>query len=191
MGNPPMATTSRLECSAIRVNLGPAKIAAEFAPLEPFLDHFAVEGEGALPGAEGDAAAELLLEFLDLVASHQHRAFRAGQKVTFSQVVAGPGTGDDEVAGADPVAQVTEEQQLLGPAESADRRRTVLTRPAQGQELVDQDILGHGLAVVGNDQAGVFDLGLDGDPDVAGAGRIGTVLQELAGQGVLPIGVVV
>ena len=124
----------------------------------------------------------MLLEFLDLVAGHQHRTFGPGQEVAFGQVVAGAGTGDDEAAGADLVAQGDRKAAVPWPGRKCRRRWCPsLPEPPRARSLLTQDILGHRLAVVGDDQAGVVALRLDGDLDVAGAGGIGTILQESRG----------
>src|SRR5208337_4276513 len=78
-------------------------------------------------------------------------------------------------------------EQLFRLAEAS--HSAVLGRSAEGQELVDENVRSHGMAVVSDHYLRVLALPLDGDVDLAGA-AVHAVLADFTYPTPAPVGVV-
>src|SRR5512135_3618343 len=103
-----------------------------------------------------------------LVALHQHGGGRAVQRSEAGgQFVLSAFPFSQQGAGADGPVKVATHKQLFRLAETP--YSVVLGRSAEGQELVDENVLTHRLAIVADRYLGVRTIPFDGDINLAGA----------------------
>src|SRR5271165_852542 len=123
-----------------------------------------------------------------LVALHQNGGGRAVQgSEAGCQFVFSAFSFSQQGAGANGPVKVAAHEQLFRLAESS--YSSVLGRSAEGQELVDENVRSHGLAVVADRYLRVLALPLDGDVDAVGV-AVHAILRNLTYPTPPPVGVV-